>query len=57
MISQTILEALSATTKQIIVEWRTEEGEWLSRPHQNEAAAAEFEMKLNRNGVQHRRVP
>lgn len=57
MTSQTILEALSATTKQIIVEWQTEEGEWLSRPHQNEAAAVEFETKLDRSNVQHRRMP
>ncbi len=51
-----LTEAIERATKTTTVEWQTEDGSWLDRPHANEAAAGEFERKLDKGNINHRRA-
>lgn len=51
-----LFEATCRTTKTILVESKTDEGEWIATGFANEAAAREYERKWTRQGVEHRRA-
>lgn len=50
------IAALERVAKQIDVVWQADDGEWFTRSHANEAAAREFERKLDKGGNAHQRA-